>query len=101
VWLSTEADDQSSLHYVIVSTDVMSAHTGRRDASRGGGMMTETTPVEHSTNVDVDFMQLSVHICTSAVQYTWLASSEMSHVENWCGTKGAWRTSWQAFCDHR
>ena len=48
----------------------MSAHTGRRDASRGGGMMTETTPVEHSTNVDVDFMQLSVHICTSAVQYT-------------------------------
>ena len=38
-----------------------------------GGMMTETTPVEHSTNVDVDFMQLSVHICTSAVQYTWLA----------------------------
>ena len=44
-----------------------------------GGMMTETTPVEHSTNVDVDFMQLSVHICTSAVQYTWLAWSEMSH----------------------
>jgi len=68
VWLSTEADDQSSLHCVMVSTDVMSAHTGRR-----GGMMTETTPVEHSTNVDVDFMQLSVHICTSAVQYTWLA----------------------------
>ena len=37
VWLSTEADDQSSLHCVIVSTDVMSDHIGRRDASRGGG----------------------------------------------------------------
>jgi len=28
---------QSSLHCVIVSTDVMSDHIGRRDASRGGG----------------------------------------------------------------
>ena len=28
VWLSTEADDQSSVHCVIVLTDVMSAHTG-------------------------------------------------------------------------
>ena len=37
VWLTTEADDQSSLHCVIVSTDVMSDHTGRPDASRGGG----------------------------------------------------------------
>ena len=37
VWLTTEADDQSSLHCVIVSTDVMSDHIGRRDASRGGG----------------------------------------------------------------
>ena len=42
-WLSdsrvgnTEADDQSSLHCVTVSTDVMSDHIGRRDASRGGG----------------------------------------------------------------
>ena len=26
VWLTTEADDRSSLHYVIVSTDVMSDH---------------------------------------------------------------------------
>jgi len=34
VWLSTEADDQSSLHCVIVSTDVMSDHSGRRHASR-------------------------------------------------------------------
>ena len=34
--LSTEADDQSSLHCVIVSTDGMSDHIGRRDASRGG-----------------------------------------------------------------
>jgi len=31
VWLSTEADDQASLHCVIVSADVMSNHTGRRD----------------------------------------------------------------------
>jgi len=39
VWLTTEADDQSSLHCVdvIVSTDVMSDHIGRRDASCGGG----------------------------------------------------------------
>ena len=37
VWLTTEANDQSSLHCVIVSTDVMSEHIGRRDASRGGG----------------------------------------------------------------
>jgi len=37
VWLTTEADDQSSLHCVIVSTDVMPDHIGRRDASRGGG----------------------------------------------------------------
>ena len=34
-WLSTEADDQSSLHCVIVWTDVVSDHIGRRDASRG------------------------------------------------------------------
>jgi len=37
VWLTTESDDQSSLHCVIVSTDVMSDHIGCRDASRGGG----------------------------------------------------------------
>jgi len=37
VWLTTEADDQSSLHCVTVSTDVVSDHIGRRDASRGGG----------------------------------------------------------------
>ena len=37
VWLTTEADDQSSLHCVTVSTDVMCNHIGRRDASRGGG----------------------------------------------------------------
>ena len=38
VWLTTEAttNDQSSLHCVIVLTDVMSDHIGRRDASRGG-----------------------------------------------------------------
>ena len=37
VWLTTEADDQSFLHCVIVSTDVMSDHIGHRDASCGGG----------------------------------------------------------------
>ena len=37
VWLTTEADDQSSVQCVIVSTDVMSDRIGRRDASRGGG----------------------------------------------------------------
>jgi len=37
VWLTTEADDQSSLHCVTVSTDVMSDIFGRRDASHGGG----------------------------------------------------------------
>ena len=37
VWLSTEAGDQSSLHCVIVSTDVVSDHIGRRDASSEGG----------------------------------------------------------------
>ena len=36
VWLTTEADDLSSLHCVIVPTDVMSDHIGRRDASQRG-----------------------------------------------------------------
>jgi len=36
VWLTTEADDQSSLHCVTVSTPVMSDHMGRRDAILGG-----------------------------------------------------------------
>jgi len=35
--LEHRADDQSSLHCVIVSTDVMSDHIGHRDASHGGG----------------------------------------------------------------
>ena len=35
VWLTTEADDQSSLHCVTVLTDVMSDHIGRQDASCG------------------------------------------------------------------
>jgi len=39
VWLTTEADDQSSLHCIIVLTDVMSDHIGRRDANRGGGCL--------------------------------------------------------------
>ena len=37
VWLTTEAVNQSSLHCVIVSTDVLSDHVGCRDASRGVG----------------------------------------------------------------
>ena len=37
VWLTTEANDQSTLHCVIVSTDVMSDHIGSRDASHGDG----------------------------------------------------------------
>jgi len=37
VWLTTEANDQTSLHCVIVSTDVVSDHTVHRDASCGGG----------------------------------------------------------------
>jgi len=37
LWMTTEADDQSSLHYIIVLTDVMYDHIGRWDASRGGG----------------------------------------------------------------
>ena len=36
VWLTTEAYDQSSLHCVTASTDVMSDHIGCRDATRGG-----------------------------------------------------------------
>ena len=43
VWLTTEADDQSCLHCVIVSTDVMSDHIGRRDASHGGGCSKTST----------------------------------------------------------
>jgi len=39
VWLTTEADDQSSLCCVTVLTDVMSDHIGRRDANRGGGCL--------------------------------------------------------------
>jgi len=34
VWLITEADDQSSLRRVTLSTDVMSDHIGSRDASK-------------------------------------------------------------------
>ena len=34
---TTEADDQSSLHYVVVSTGAMSDHNGRRYASCEGG----------------------------------------------------------------
>jgi len=41
VWLTTEANNQSSLqsslHWVIVLTDVMSDHIGRRDASHADG----------------------------------------------------------------
>ena len=37
VWLTTEDDEQSSLHYIIVSTDVTSDHVGHRNAIRGGG----------------------------------------------------------------
>ena len=37
VWLATEANDQSSLQCIIVSTDVMLDYIGRRDASSGGG----------------------------------------------------------------
>ena len=47
VWLTTEADDQSSLHCVTVSTDVTSDHIGRRDASRGGG---RSVKEENNTN---------------------------------------------------
>jgi len=39
VWLTTQADDQSSLHCIIVTTDVMSDHIGRQDASHGGGCL--------------------------------------------------------------
>jgi len=35
--VTTEADDQSSLHCIIVSTYVMSDHIGHRDGSCGGG----------------------------------------------------------------
>ena len=37
VLLTTQADDQSYFHCVAVSTDVMSDHIGRWDASHGGG----------------------------------------------------------------
>jgi len=37
VWLITEPDDQSSLHCVTVSTDVMSDHIGRQNTSLRGG----------------------------------------------------------------
>jgi len=43
VWLTTEADNQSSFYCVIVSTDVMSDHNGHRDASRGGGCSKTST----------------------------------------------------------
>ena len=36
-WLTTEVDDQSSLHCVVVSTGAMPDHTGCQDASHGGG----------------------------------------------------------------
>ena len=36
-WLTTEADDQSSLHCIVVSTGAMSDLIGCRDTNRGGG----------------------------------------------------------------
>jgi len=36
-WLTTEANDQSSLHCVVVLTGDMSDHSGSQDTSRGGG----------------------------------------------------------------
>ena len=49
VWLSTEADDQSSLHCVTVSTDVMSDHSGRQHASRGGGCSDISIHIQYDT----------------------------------------------------
>jgi len=39
VWLTTEANDQFSLHCIIALTDVMSDHIGHRDASRASSVV--------------------------------------------------------------
>jgi len=51
VWSTTEADDQSSLCCVTVLTGVMSDHSGRRDASRGGGC-SETWNTNRKSRLD-------------------------------------------------
>ena len=51
VWLTTEADDQSSLHCVIVSTDFMPDHIGRWDASRGGGCSKTSARIHRPTSM--------------------------------------------------
>ena len=58
VWLSTEADDQSSLHCVIVSTDVMSDHIGRQDASRGDGCSKTSAYTERCTGNNKPYLML-------------------------------------------
>ena len=64
VWSTTEADDQSSLLCVIVSTDDMYDHIGRRDASRGDG-------------------------CSKTLAYTgqfWMRFDDLKHIVS-CGTE--------------
>ena len=65
LWLTTEAHDQSSLHCVIVSTDVMSDHIGRRDASRGGGCSKTSayTGQRHETDRQTDRQNMCVCVC--------------------------------------
>ena len=71
VWLTTEADDQSSLHCVIVSTDVMSDHIGRRDASRGGGCPKTSASEGMLQMLGVWLSCCMCHLWTSSTDWRW------------------------------
>ena len=66
MWLTTEADDQSSLHCVIVSTDVMSDHIGRRDASRGGGCSKTSATQANLDGLGCQLMYVDAVCCVCA-----------------------------------
>jgi len=71
VWLSTEADDQSSLHCVIVSTDVTSDHIGHWDASRGGGCSKHTQANLDGLRRFEAHCQLPLYGIEKEVQHCW------------------------------
>ena len=90
VWLSTEANDQSSLHCVIVSTDVMSDHSGCRHASREALKQFFSELHTHLQAVDVDAHTSAV--CPGKVAVIWAmfvyySASQFNQLEEKCKKK--------------
>jgi len=103
VWLTTEADDQSSLHCMIVSTDVICDRIGRRDASRVGGC-SKTFSI-HRANLDglrwseaycllpLYSVEKEMQHCwaLAAMRAVWVASSLKSGaLDNWTASLDTW-----------